>query len=114
MIRRPPRSTLFPYTTLFRSDRACLRGVEAGIGGVFGIRRRRGVTTEKLFLNGGNGDGWILRRDHTEDTTGGRHQSGERREVEICIRCLCGIREQDAFFPEARGFDVEVGGLWLF
>src|SRR5262245_65227118 len=28
MIRRPPRSTLFPYTTLFRSrdDRACGRG----------------------------------------------------------------------------------------
>src|SRR3989449_5242644 len=24
MIRRPPRSTLFPYTTLFRSLRACL------------------------------------------------------------------------------------------
>src|SRR5256885_12819926 len=26
MIRRPPRSTLFPYTTLFRSDRAWVRG----------------------------------------------------------------------------------------
>src|SRR5687768_17695715 len=26
MIRRPPRSTLFPYTTLFRSD-----GVEGGL-----------------------------------------------------------------------------------
>src|SRR5256886_4115155 len=25
MIRRPPRSTLFPYTTLFRSDRAHLQ-----------------------------------------------------------------------------------------
>src|SRR2546428_2844109 len=25
MIRRPPRSTLFPYTTLFRSDRAPAR-----------------------------------------------------------------------------------------
>src|SRR2546430_11458493 len=25
MIRRPPRSTLFPYTTLFRSVRACPR-----------------------------------------------------------------------------------------
>src|SRR2546425_9047847 len=25
MIRRPPRSTLFPYTTLFRSDSAVLR-----------------------------------------------------------------------------------------
>src|SRR2546430_4966357 len=24
MIRRPPRSTLFPYTTLFRSDEFCL------------------------------------------------------------------------------------------
>src|SRR2546422_7199884 len=27
MIRRPPRSTLFPYTTLFRSDRATLLNV---------------------------------------------------------------------------------------
>src|SRR5436305_8849395 len=26
MLRRPPRSTLFPYTTLFRSDFALLRG----------------------------------------------------------------------------------------
>src|SRR3712207_8581090 len=25
MIRRPPRSTLFPYTTLFRSDRRLVR-----------------------------------------------------------------------------------------
>src|SRR4051794_41552464 len=25
MIRRPPRSTLFPYTTLFRSSTSCLR-----------------------------------------------------------------------------------------
>src|SRR2546425_3556487 len=28
MIRRPPRSTLFPYTTLFRSAPAALRGTE--------------------------------------------------------------------------------------
>src|SRR5438132_7104933 len=26
MIRRPPRSTLFPYTTLFRSQRSAARG----------------------------------------------------------------------------------------
>src|SRR5256885_3766291 len=42
MIRRPPRSTLFPYTTLFRSDerpefvpffdRAYAAGVQAGGG----------------------------------------------------------------------------------
>src|SRR3712207_9591399 len=30
MIRRPPRSTLFPYTTLFRSDRLVL--VDTGTG----------------------------------------------------------------------------------
>src|SRR2546430_3336687 len=28
MIRRPPRSTLFPYTTLFRSIRVDFRGTE--------------------------------------------------------------------------------------
>src|SRR5256885_10506487 len=28
MIRRPPRSTLFPYTTLFRSPTRCRSGTE--------------------------------------------------------------------------------------
>src|SRR2546430_11404867 len=28
MIRRPPRSTLFPYTTLFRSDRVPRLGID--------------------------------------------------------------------------------------
>src|SRR3712207_7594724 len=32
MIRRPPRSTLFPYTTLFRSVRRRVRLGEAGVG----------------------------------------------------------------------------------
>src|SRR3712207_7873878 len=30
MIRRPPRSTLFPYTTLFRSQRPCGNADEDG------------------------------------------------------------------------------------
>src|SRR2546426_4045442 len=30
MIRRPPRSTLFPYTTLFRSEKAIARALERG------------------------------------------------------------------------------------
>src|SRR3712207_9081792 len=33
MIRRPPRSTLFPYTTLFRSARPALVG-DGGIGAI--------------------------------------------------------------------------------
>src|SRR3712207_9022839 len=32
MIRRPPRSTLFPYTTLFRSPRAAREAVVADDG----------------------------------------------------------------------------------
>src|SRR3712207_8576458 len=31
MIRRPPRSTLFPYTTLFRSQRVAHRAPGAGL-----------------------------------------------------------------------------------
>src|SRR2546429_5444282 len=34
MIRRPPRSTLFPYTTLFRSDLQLLLIIVTAIGGM--------------------------------------------------------------------------------
>src|SRR2546422_1402490 len=43
MIRRPPRSTLFPYTTLFRSVGQTLDGLEllrSGRGDGFGFLRR--------------------------------------------------------------------------
>src|SRR5438270_9364058 len=36
MIRRPPRSTLFPYTTLFRSAAMRKAGVEARVGRLAG------------------------------------------------------------------------------
>src|SRR2546422_6058771 len=39
MIRRPPRSTLFPYTTLFRSCGRFVAGVE-------GDRQRRGAVDD--------------------------------------------------------------------
>src|SRR3712207_8083249 len=54
MIRRPPRSTLFPYTTLFRS---------AGLG-------RR--------VDGGRGDGRQVRRRLVGERGGGR--GGETRQ----------------------------------
>src|SRR5690348_18426818 len=42
MIRRPPRSTLFPYTTLFRSDQSLVRqGAEQGqVTAVFEVGRK--------------------------------------------------------------------------
>src|SRR2546429_4003186 len=48
MIRRPPRSTLFPYTTLFRSDRLREQGVELIPNGAFFGDRRRVKTDAQL------------------------------------------------------------------
>src|SRR3712207_7357221 len=39
MIRRPPRSTLFPYTTLFRSQRLAVDEQRLG-GGLLHVRHR--------------------------------------------------------------------------
>src|SRR3712207_8629088 len=48
MIRRPPRSTLFPYTTLFRSENA-----DAGIASGIAYSQGRGVPVEGgLMLSG--------------------------------------------------------------
>src|SRR5437773_8148224 len=41
MTRRPPRSTLFPYTTLFRSDPCRLDRVEGRAGAFLDHRRTR-------------------------------------------------------------------------
>src|SRR2546427_2472981 len=46
MIRRPPRSTLFPYTTLFRS--IIVESYGAGET-VCAVARRHGLTPQQLF-----------------------------------------------------------------
>src|SRR3712207_8151203 len=50
MIRRPPRSTLFPYTTLFRSDVAVVDGVLDAVGdrGVAVVELERDVEHQPL------------------------------------------------------------------
>src|SRR3712207_7920558 len=48
MIRRPPRSTLFPYTTLFRSGPATL--VRYGEIVHAGLTEMRGATAPRLLL----------------------------------------------------------------
>src|SRR3712207_8966789 len=44
MIRRPPRSTLFPYTTLFRSQRLAIQPVLPRLPGRAAVQPRRAVT----------------------------------------------------------------------
>src|SRR2546429_6701836 len=41
MIRRPPRSTLFPYTTLFRSTAVATVLVVVGMGVLIGVQHLR-------------------------------------------------------------------------
>src|SRR5687767_4310208 len=61
MIRRPPRSTLFPYTTLFRSGEVPAGGMDDALG-LSG--RPRGVQDEEQILRihrlGGSGQGRIV------------------------------------------------------
>src|SRR2546425_3839921 len=62
MIRRPPRSTLFPYTTLFRSQTAGRRGSDGHGDPARGARPHR--PTEPR----GRGAGWPGRsEEHTSE-----------------------------------------------
>src|SRR5688572_12266709 len=76
MIRRPPRSTLFPYTTLFRSGQFYNISHDMGIpyrvcgglqdnGSWCGPSRRRGVITNAQWYNVGGGDGFGTQQDQT-------------------------------------------------
>src|SRR5688572_31033074 len=65
MIRRPPRSTLFPYTTLFRSD---------GDGEIFAVRalgERIGLAADIAgggdFLGGEIDDRQMRSEEHTSE-----------------------------------------------
>src|SRR2546422_6622831 len=58
MIRRPPRSTLFPYTTLFRS-RSCNF-----------LTRRVTKSRSRRTLPGVRRDTWIMRRAFPPDSVG--------------------------------------------
>src|SRR3712207_6957022 len=83
MIRRPPRSTLFPYTTLFRSF-------------VGGVRRDRLVLGEVAAKRGGNAPheavlhlgGKLGTRHHrllkmVEAPAGGDHRDRERTRLKF-------------------------------
>src|SRR3712207_8153166 len=77
MIRRPPRSTLFPYTTLFRSDRpngppvAVLGHAlwQAQFGGASDIVGRKGMLNDvPVEVIGVMPDGFRLRsEEHTSE-----------------------------------------------
>src|SRR2546425_8677184 len=93
MIRRPPRSTLFPYTTLFRSagggSAFVVLGLESGVVtrgmgvlGRLGYVGHSGVTSASPFTAGasvGLGRPHPHYADPAGDALGARHPTGGRR-----------------------------------
>src|SRR3712207_6923900 len=81
MIRRPPRSTLFPYTTLFRSDAGERQGMDSH-------RRPEGRHAASQRLEHGEAEALVLRRH--EHRVGGvypvRHLRSEEHTSELQSR----------------------------
>src|SRR3712207_7465063 len=77
MIRRPPRSTLFPYTTLFRSGSRC--GDEIAVA----IERAQGF--ESMAFHGGRGRGGEpVAADVGDDPRGSRGgRGGDRKSTRL-------------------------------
>src|SRR5438309_7565500 len=71
MIRRPPRSTLFPYTTLFRSHRGS------------GRRERPGRADRRSAPAGGGGEGPHFRGDRKSTRLNSSHSS-----ISYAVFCL--------------------------
>src|SRR2546429_6109917 len=84
MIRRPPRSTLFPYTTLFRSA-----GTPDPLGVRRGVRRagRAGAGGHRLRL--GAGGAWRSDlRDRADDRRSEEHTSELQSPLHLVLRPL--------------------------
>src|SRR3712207_7035548 len=71
MIRRPPRSTLFPYTTLFRSEAVFddLKGVEDVVSGYSGGHKENPTYREVCSETTGHAEVAQIKRseEHTSE-----------------------------------------------
>src|SRR3712207_8196903 len=74
MIRRPPRSTLFPYTTLFRSEEAL--GERDVVGQVVGVGDVLPVALEQLVAR--VADDLAHRVVHADEPAVGRDRKSTR------------------------------------
>src|SRR5438067_6195261 len=84
MIRRPPRSTLFPYTTLFRSD---VKGCHSAL--------LQGEAGEKRFGRRAHGLGRDARRSE-------EHTSELQSRFDLVCRLLLEKKKEEARSPSAR------------
>src|SRR2546427_6151377 len=81
MIRRPPRSTLFPYTTLFRSGRQPLLQLRLD---QLSVRiTRAGRTRRSVQAAGGNGGRTLRRADRKSTRLNSSHS-----QISYAVFCL--------------------------
>src|SRR3712207_8243464 len=97
MIRRPPRSTLFPYTTLFRS--AAVDEERRGTYGPRpGLRDRPWRREDDAALSGRRGEQWLLfplrGRGRRPDRKSTRLNSSHAN-ISYAVFCLKKINTQD-------------------
>src|SRR3712207_8538716 len=97
MIRPPPRSTLFPYATLFRSSAFCGDGVSGGLSaGCIGdvtVRRRGGVAGRRGALAEGGGDGGDGRAEGESGKRSEEHTSELQSRQYLVCRLLLEIKK---------------------
>src|SRR2546421_5971625 len=84
MIRRPPRSTLFPYTTLFRSPdltaNVTVNPVADGNGSTYAFTLPDGTTVsnvERLYLYTGSGDDQVTLDRNTTPLYSSHYQTSD-------------------------------------
>src|SRR2546430_10840243 len=82
MIRRPPRSTLFPYTTLFRSVEEVLRGVPLLAGDRGQQWRVPALVLQQQRVNN-FGDEWADRADRKSTRLNSSHS-----QISYAVFCL--------------------------
>src|SRR3712207_8288422 len=89
MIRRPPRSTLFPYTTLFRSGelREPYGLARDGLGGRPGKGPGVALADDQAHHGEDRGDGEDLARDGAEDRKSTRLNSSHAN-ISYAVFCL--------------------------
>src|SRR5258705_6117308 len=88
MIRRPPRSTLFPYTTLFRSDPAAGRFLTRDSIGIWGDARNLGNALTYVANNPASlSDPMGRSEEHTSELQSLRH---------LVCRLLLGKKENNS------------------
>src|SRR2546429_6937586 len=91
MIRRPPRSTLFPYTTLFRSRVFRLKGGNQGMTDAFAARLGDRVRLERPITkieHSPNAVRVYYRESGDEETRSEEHTSELQSRLQLVCRLL--------------------------